>query len=98
MRGVETGAPFTPNWASPPGDTIADVLEERGWTQAALAKRLGCAEKHVSQLINGEAPITEEMASDLARVIGSTAGFWLRREAAYRARLSARANDTGVGQ
>ena len=23
-------APFAPDWASPPGDTIADLIEERG--------------------------------------------------------------------
>ncbi|QJD29063.1 helix-turn-helix domain-containing protein [Methylococcus geothermalis] len=84
---TDLDAPFAPDWVSPPGDTIADVLEERGWTQAELARRLGYTEKHVSQLINGKAPVTEETASRLERVIGSTAGFWLRREALYRERL-----------
>lgn len=83
---TDLDAPFAPDWVSPPGDTIADVLEERGWTQAQLARRLGYTEKHVSQFINGKASITEETASRLERVIGSTAGFWLRREALYRER------------
>jgi addiction module HigA family antidote len=86
-KGTAPDAPFAPDWVSPPGDTIADVLEERGWTQAELARRLGYTEKHVSQLISGKAAITEDTASRLERVLGSTAGFWLRREAAYRARL-----------
>ncbi|MXZ80410.1 MAG: HigA family addiction module antidote protein [Gammaproteobacteria bacterium] len=77
---------FTPNWASPPGDTIADVLKERGWTQAELAKRLGYSETHVSQLINGKASLTEDTAFRLESVLGSTAAFWLRREAFYRGR------------
>jgi addiction module HigA family antidote len=80
-------APFAPDWISPPGDTIADILEELGWTQAELARRLGYTEKHVSQLINGEAPITEDTAARLERVLGSTPGFWLRKEAIYRKRL-----------
>lgn len=84
---TDLDAPFAPDWASPPGDTIADVLEERGWTQAELARRLGYTEKHVSQLINGKAAITEDTASRLERVLGSTAGFWLRKEATYRERL-----------
>ncbi len=79
---------FTPNWVSPPGDTIADLLEERDWTQAQLAERLGYTSKHVSQLINGKAPIGEETALKLERVLGSTAGFWLNREAQYRAQLA----------
>ena len=81
---TDLDAPFAPDWVSPPGDTIADVLEERGWTQAELARRLGYTEKHVSQLINGKAAITEDTASRLERVLGSTAGFWLRKEATYR--------------
>jgi HTH-type transcriptional regulator/antitoxin HigA len=84
---TDLDAPFAPDWVSPPGDTIADVLEERGWTQAELARRLGYTEKHVSQLINGKAAITEDTASRLERVLGSTAGFWLRKEATYRERL-----------
>lgn len=84
---TDLDAPFAPDWVSPPGDTIADVLEERGWTQAELARRLGYTEKHVSQLINGKAAITEDTASRLERVLGSTAGFWLRKETKYRERL-----------
>ena len=32
---------FTPDWVSPPGDTIIDALEERDWTQSQFAERLG---------------------------------------------------------
>ncbi|HEY9652950.1 MAG TPA: HigA family addiction module antitoxin [Coleofasciculaceae cyanobacterium] len=85
---TELTRPFTPDWVSPPGDTIADLLEERDWTQAQLAERLGYTTKHVSQLINGKAPIGEETALKLERVLGSTAGFWLNREAQYRAQLA----------
>lgn len=79
---------FTPDWVSPPGDTIADLLEERDWTQAQLSERMEYTPKHVSQLINGKAPITEETAVKLARVLGSTEKFWLNREANYRAQLA----------
>jgi HTH-type transcriptional regulator/antitoxin HigA len=78
---------FTSQWVSPPGDSITDAIEERDWTQAQLAERLGYTEKHVSLLINAKVPITEESAQKLSRVIGSTPEFWLRREAQYRAQL-----------
>lgn len=89
---TELSAPFAPDWVSPPGETVLDLIEERGWTQAELAKRLGYTEKHVSQLINGKVPLTDEAAIGLERVLGSNAGFWLAREAKYRehcARLEA---------
>jgi HTH-type transcriptional regulator/antitoxin HigA len=84
---TEQDLSFTPEWVSPPGDTIMDAIEERDWTQAQLAERLGYTEKHVSLLINAKVPITEESAQKLSRVIGSTPEFWLRREAQYRAQL-----------
>jgi HTH-type transcriptional regulator/antitoxin HigA len=85
---IKTTRPFTPDWVSPPGDTIADFLEERDWTQVQLAERLGYTTKHISQLINGKAPINEETALKLERVLGSTAAFWLNREAQYRTALA----------
>lgn len=91
---TELTAPFAPDWVSPPGDSILDIAEERGWTQAELAQRLGYTEKHVSQLINGKVPLSVEAALRLERVLGSSADFWLAREANYqkhKARLDAAA-------
>ena len=79
---------FTSDWVSPPGDTIADILEEKDWTQVEFAERLQNTTKFVSQLINGKAPITEDTAVRLARVLGSTEKFWLNREANYRAQIA----------
>lgn len=83
---------FQPDWVSPAGETIADLLEERRWTQKDLAGRLGYSRKHVSQLVTGKAPVTEDTALRLERVLGSTASFWLSREARYRERLARRAD------
>lgn len=55
------------DWLSPPGDTIADILEERGWSPADFAQRIGYTTTHVNQLIRGKAPISEETASRLER-------------------------------
>ena len=81
---TEQTAVFQPDWVSPPGDTIADLLEEKGWTQAEFAQRCGYTTKHASLLINGKAAITEDTAIKLERVLGSSARFWLVREAQYR--------------
>ena len=75
---------FTPDWVSPPGDTILDLIEECGWKQTELAKRTGYTTKHISLLINGKAPITDETAIKLERVIGGSTQFWLTREVQYR--------------
>lgn len=79
---------FTPDWVSPPGDTILDVIEERGWSQVELAERLGYTEKFISQLINGKVALTVDAAVRLERVLGSTLDFWLNREANYQRHLA----------
>lgn len=89
---TELNAAFVPDWVSPPGDSILDIADERGWTQAELAQRLGYTEKHVSQLINGKVPLSVDAALRLERVLGSNAWFWLAREANFqkhKARLDA---------
>ncbi|MCY4256043.1 MAG: helix-turn-helix domain-containing protein [Gammaproteobacteria bacterium] len=81
---VEVVGKFSPKWVSPPGDTILDLLEERGWPQSEFAERAAYTPKHVSLLVNGKAPITEDTAFRLERVLGGSARFWLSREANYR--------------
>ena len=83
---TDLDTPFGPDWVSPPGDTIVDLIEERGWTQVNLAARLGFSHKHVSQLIEGEVPLTKEAALRLGQVLGAGVGFWLTRETRYRER------------
>jgi len=85
---IESATRFEPDWVSPPGETVADLLEERGWSQQEVAQRLDYSEKHVSQLINGKVPLTEDAAMRLSSVLGAPVGFWLTREAQYRERLA----------
>ena len=85
---VEQKQPFNPDWASPPGDTILDFMEERDWSQKELALRLGFSAKHLNQLIKGKVSLTDDAALRLERVLGASAEFWLSREAKYRERLS----------
>ena len=81
---------FTPDWASPPGNTIIDLLQERNWTQSQLSDRLGYTEKQVSQMIDGKVSIDERTALKLEQVLGGTAEFWLKRESLYRTQLAKR--------
>ena len=39
LRTYESLAEFAPDWVAIPGESINDLLEERGWTQADLATR-----------------------------------------------------------
>lgn len=76
---------FLPDWASPPGDTLADLLDERRMTQTELAERLGVTLKHVNRVIKGAATISADLALGLEKVFGASAAFWMTREAHYQA-------------
>lgn len=94
---VEEHIEFKPDWVSPPGDTILDLTEEKGWTQGELAKRLGYTDKHLSLLVNGKVSLTLDAAARLERVLGGSVEFWMNREANFqrhKARLEAEQNYT----
>ena len=78
----------TNNWISPPGDTILDITEERGWTIEQLSQQLNYTIEYTNQLIGGEALIDKDVAIRLEQVLGSTSSFWLNRELQYRMLLS----------
>lgn len=74
--------------AIPPGETIKEQLEDRNMTQKEFAERMGYSQKHISQLIKGEAPLTLQTAQKLEMVLGIPAVFWTNLEAIYRDKLS----------
>ena len=83
MGEAVTTMSYSPDRVSAPGDTIADLLVERRWTQSEFADRFGASREFVNQLMSGEASIDEGTA--LEQVLGGTNRFWLNRESAYRA-------------
>jgi HTH-type transcriptional regulator / antitoxin HigA len=75
---------FCPNWASAPGDTISDILEERGWSINEFAARLDDTIDQARQLLQGRATITVRTARRLEQVLGGTAEFWMARDFQFR--------------
>ncbi|MEY2914970.1 MAG: hypothetical protein RLZZ184_4279 [Cyanobacteriota bacterium] len=75
---------YNPDYVSPPGDTLLEVLEHRGMTQAELAERTGRPKKTINEIIKGKAAITPETALQLERVFNIPASFWNNRERHYR--------------
>lgn len=75
---------YIPDVVSPPGETLQELLDERGMTQAELAQRTGRPKKTINEIIQGKAEITPETALQLERVLGVPANFWNERERTYR--------------
>ena len=79
---------YRPDFVSIPGETLADVLEERGLSQADLAERTGRPLKTINEIIKGKTSLTPDTSIQLERVLGISAEFWNQREANYRAYLA----------
>ncbi len=60
-----------------------DCLEPLGLSVTEAAKRLGVSRKQLSDLVNGRAGISPEMAIRLDKAFGGGADTWLRLQAAY---------------
>ncbi len=86
------------NYAVPPGEYLAEWIEEQGLSQQRVADLLGCSRKLVNEVIHGRAPITSDTAILLQRVVGIPAGSWLRYEAAYRSDLARIADEADLAR
>ena len=84
---------YQPNYVSPPGETLYELLDDLGMSQAELAKRTGRPKKTINEIIQGKTAITPETALQFERVLGAPAGFWIRREQNYREYLARKEDD-----
>ena len=67
-----------------PGGSIKDLcLESLGLTIKQAAEGLCVSPRLLSNIINGRASITADMAIRLTEAFGSTPEMWLRLQAAY---------------
>jgi antitoxin HigA-1 len=60
-----------------------DCIEPLGLTVVEAAKRLGVSRKQLSDIVNGHAGISPEMAIRLDKAFGGGAETWYRMQAAY---------------
>src|SRR5438876_10040477 len=79
---------YAPDTVSAPGETLEELLESRGMSQAELAERTGRPKKTINEIIKGKAAITPETAIQFDRVLGIPASFWMTREQSYREALA----------
>lgn len=75
---------YMPEYISPPGEMLEELLEEREMTQAELARRTGRPTKTINEIVKGKTAITPETALQLERVFGVPASFWMKWEQAYQ--------------
>lgn len=67
-----------------PGEVLLDLyLKPLGVSITAAADALGVTRKHVSEIVNGRAPVSADMAIRLAGALGTEAEIWVNMQAQY---------------
>jgi HTH-type transcriptional regulator / antitoxin HigA len=89
---------YLPDHVSFPGETLAEVLADRGMKQSELAVRTGRTTKHINEIIKGKASITPETAIQLERVLGIPSSFWNNRQSAYDEFLARKEESTRIDE
>jgi antitoxin HigA-1 len=82
-----------------PGEMLAEeFLVPLGMTQVDLARRIAVPFQRVNQIVNRRRAMSPDTALRLARLFGTTPGFWLslqQRWDLYEASRSAEAREIG---
>jgi addiction module HigA family antidote len=80
-----------------PGRIVKGSLDELEVSITDAAKAMNVSRTALSQMLNGKAGISPEMAVRLSKAIGSTPGFWLRLQTNYElAKVELRADSIVV--
>lgn len=75
---------FKPDWFSPPGDTIRQLINERGLTMREFSDQLNYSSDFTEKLLLGHLSLTRDIAQELSTIFGGSQNFWLNRERDYR--------------
>lgn len=66
-----------------PGELLRDVIPATGKTKTEIAALLGISRQHLYDILNGNKPVSPEVAVRLGKLFGNGAGLWLRMQSAF---------------
>lgn len=66
-----------------PGEYLNEILEELQLSQQRVARDIGVAPTRISQLVNGQRPVTAELALRLGRYFRQSPRFWLNLQSRF---------------
>ncbi|MBP1309248.1 addiction module HigA family antidote [Paenibacillus sp. 1182] len=78
---------YKPGIAIAPGETIQEVIEDRGITVSSLAKGIELHEELTKGLLTGSVRITHDIATRLEQFLEIGHSFWLNLERNYNETL-----------
>jgi addiction module HigA family antidote len=77
-----------------PGEILLEeFLRPHGLSAYGAARRMHVPRTRIERVVRGEKPVTTDTARRLARLFGTTPGFWLNLQQAYDLEAGARPSD-----
>lgn len=77
------GTGLSPDLIIHPGETLKEVIEDRGISQEELAIKTGFSAKHVSEVVNCKKDISSKFASALEIALNIPTSFWINLQGIY---------------
>ena len=71
-----------------PGQYLEELIEDYNVTQKEFADHLGISEMKLSKLVNGEEPISNDIAENLAKLTNISMQTWLNLQNAYYIKIA----------
>ena len=84
---------FNPDWASPPSDTIKDILEERGDSYEDFIQFILTTTdffytfEHIQNIFEGKLEMPPSIAQYLTLYLGGSTESWINRSRQYRTKV-----------
>ncbi len=93
-----TRSRYNPDYAVSPGAVLKERLEVQGISRAEFARRCGCTEKLVSEIISGKAPLEPETVLLFENVLDVDARIWFGIETNYQIHRARKIVEEGLNQ
>lgn len=71
-----------------PGEFLAEILEDLNMPQAEFARRIGVPRMRISYIINGQRPVTAEMACLFGKAFNQLPGYWIGLQSDYDVKIA----------
>lgn len=71
-----------------PGEFLAEILEDLNMPQAEFARRIGVLRMRISYIINGQRPVTAEMACLFGKAFNQSPGYWIGLQSDYDVKIA----------
>ena len=66
-----------------PGAFLREALDELGISQARFARAIGVSPMRVSHVVNGDRPVTAQLALLFGRALNQSPQYWLNLQASF---------------